>query len=1086
MILGVDLETYSDIDLAKAGLYKYAENSEILLFAFAYGDEPVQVVDMACGEELPEQVLRDLTDPDVQKTAFNAAFEMHVLGHWLGQRLDPAQWYCTMVQSYTLGLPGHLKDVGKVLGLPEDRQKLAYGKRLIQYFCKPCRPTKANGGRTRNRPADAPDKWELFKTYNARDVETERAIRKKVFRFNPTPTERKLWCLDRKINDAGVLLDETLVDQAITLDARIKKETLEKAIALTGMENPNSNTQLLDWFERQEGWRPETLDKKARAELLMRDDLMPETKQMLRYKQLLSKTSVKKYVAMKTAECRDGRDHGMLQFCGAARTGRWCLTGDHEVLAPKGWTRIDQWQGGEIACWNTSGVISFSRAKKLEFPYDGPMITVNTKRCEQISTPDHRMPYRKKDGCWSAITVKELLRKKPDIPFHKIAFNGTVYCAETKTGFFLVRRNGKVWVTGNSGRIVQLQNLPQNHLEDLDDAREFVKAGDLDSLEVFYDNPSDVLSQLIRTAFVAGEGKRFIVSDFAAIEARVIAWLANEEWEMRAFAEGKDIYCATASAMFGVPVVKHGINGDLRQKGKIATLACIAKGQKVLTNHGLKPIEQITLNDKVWDGGEFVKHDGLIFKGYREVMTYEGLTATPDHLVYIQGKSRPVRFEEAATRGAHLVQAGNGWHPLRACRNNIPGKTLEQEVESLLCTNTMRRLRFNPMAGPGKPKKWQVKRMPILLTTKTNTVMAKQEIDSRQATLRKPQERGISELWGSRNPIQVQECYGSRPIPYAPLSRVESEITNRPNRQQWRLCSGQYQTGNKPTKQPEQADNGPTALGPQNVALQLQRSRSKATVRINQERNYSGCGKSCFREKEKLTWNRRKTPVYDILNAGPRHRFTVSGKLVHNCGYGGGVNALKAFGADKMGLSEQHMQDIVTKWRQSSPHIVRMWADVERAVKSAIRHKGDRIKYTHGLEFYTRAGLLFIKLPSGRAIAYAKPGIELETKFNNREAIIYEGTLMNGGWGRCFTWGGKLVENIVQATARDCLAVAMLRLDAAGYKIVMHVHDEVILEMPYGQGSLEEAAGIMGEPIPWAPGLLLRADGYETPYYKKD
>lgn len=952
MILGVDLETYSDIDLAKAGLYKYAENSEILLFAFAYGDEPVQVVDMACGEELPEQVLRDLTDPDVQKTAFNAAFEMHVLGHWLGQRLDPAQWYCTMVQSYTLGLPGHLKDVGKVLGLPEDKQKLAYGKRLIQYFCKPCRPTKANGGRTRNRPADAPDKWELFKTYNARDIETERAIRKKVFRFNPTPTERKLWCLDQKINDAGVLLDETLVDQAITLDARIKKETLEKAIALTGMENPNSNTQLLDWFERQEGWRPETLDKKARAELLMRDDLMPETKQMLRYKQLLSKTSVKKYVAMKTAECRDGRDHGMLQFCGAARTGRWCLTGDHEVLTPKGWVRIDQWQGGEIACWNTSGVISFSRAKKLEFPYDGPMITINTKRCEQISTPDHRMPYLAKDGHWDVTEIKNLLHKRPSIPFHgqrfvsfgndeislrilimtqadghytkealqfhfskirkierckhllrrggipfivaqnsdktvtitirqrempmylqvfrdkvfgtwildapadivfdellhwdgykssentiqyvttikqnadliqalavmsdrsatllkkhenienwstaylvniwntpgksstirtenfgKMDFKGTVYCAETKTGFFLVRRNGKVWVTGNSGRIVQLQNLPQNHLEDLDDAREFVKAGDLDSLEVFYDNPSDVLSQLIRTAFVAGKGKRFIVSDFAAIEARVIAWLADEEWEMKAFAEGKDIYCATASAMFGVPVVKHGINGDLRQKGKIATLAC---------------------------------------------------------------------------------------------------------------------------------------------------------------------------------------------------------------------------------------------------------------------------------------------------------------------GYGGGVNALKAFGADKMGLSEQHMQDIVTKWRQSSPHIVRMWADVERAVKSAIRHKGDRIKYTHGLEFYTRAGLLFIKLPSGRAIAYAKPGIELETKFNNREAIIYEGTLMNGGWGRCFTWGGKLVENIVQATARDCLAVAMLRLDAAGYKIVMHVHDEVILEMPYGQGSLEEAAGIMGEPIPWAPGLLLRADGYETPYYKKD
>lgn len=649
-ILAIDLETYSSIDIRKAGLYKYVENSEILLFAYTYDDEPVRVVDMACGETVPENVLADLDNPDVLKTAFNAAFEMHVLGHWLGRRLDPAQWFCTMVQSYTLGLPGSLKDVGKVLNLAEDKQKLATGSRLIQYFCKPCRPTKANGGRTRNRPADAPEKWELFKTYNGQDVEAERAIRKKIDRFYPNTTERKLWCLDQKINDAGVRIDETLVRQAITLDARIKEDVLQKAVRLTGMSNPNSNAQLLDWFEQQEGWRPETLDKKARAELLQDDSLSAKTRTMLQYKQLLSKTSVKKYVAMETAECADGRVHGMLQFYGAARTGRW------------------------------------------------------------------------------------------------------------------------------AGRLVQLHNLPQNHLDDLDDAREMVKAGNLDSLDIFYDNPSDVLSQLIRTAFIAGPGKRFIVADFSAIEARVIAWYADEAWRLQAFADGKDIYCASASQMFGVPVVKHGINGELRQKGKVAELAC---------------------------------------------------------------------------------------------------------------------------------------------------------------------------------------------------------------------------------------------------------------------------------------------------------------------GYGGGVNALKAFGADKMGLTEEHMKDIVTKWRQSSPHIVRMWKEVENAAKTAIRHKGPHVKYRHGLEFYTQAGLLFIQLPSGRAIAYVKPRIEHEDKFN-RDTLTYEGVILNGGWGRNYTWGGKLVENIVQATARDCLAMAMLRLDEAGYKIVMHVHDEVILEMPYGTGSLDEAAGIMGQPIPWAPGLLLRADGYETPYYKKD
>lgn len=649
-ILAIDLETYSSIDIRKAGLYKYVENSEILLFAYTYDDEPVRVVDMACGETVPENVLADLDNPDVLKTAFNAAFEMHVLGHWLGRRLDPAQWFCTMVQSYTLGLPGSLKDVGKVLNLAEDKQKLATGSRLIQYFCKPCRPTKANGGRTRNRPADAPEKWELFKTYNGQDVEAERAIRKKIDRFYPNTTERKLWCLDQKINDAGVRIDETLVRQAITLDARIKEDVLRKAVRLTGMSNPNSNAQLLDWFEQQEGWRPETLDKKARAELLQDDSLSAKTRTMLQYKQLLSKTSVKKYLAMETAECSDGRVHGMLQFYGAARTGRW------------------------------------------------------------------------------------------------------------------------------AGRLVQLHNLPQNHLDDLDDARGMVKAGDLDSLDIFYDNPSDVLSQLIRTAFIAGNGKRFIVADFSAIEARVIAWYADEAWRLQAFADGKDIYCASASRMFGVPVVKHGINGELRQKGKVAELAC---------------------------------------------------------------------------------------------------------------------------------------------------------------------------------------------------------------------------------------------------------------------------------------------------------------------GYGGGVNALKAFGADKMGLTEEHMQDIIRKWRQSSPHIVKMWSEVENAAKTAIRHKGARVRYRHGLEFYTQAGLLFIQLPSGRAIAYVKPRIEQEDEFN-RETLTYEGTVLNGGWGRNYTWGGKLVENIVQATARDCLAMAMFRLDEAGYKIVMHVHDEVILEMPYGTGSLEEAAGIMGQPIPWAPGLLLRADGYETPYYKKD
>ena len=663
--LGIDLETFSEVDIKKAGLYHYAENSEILLFAYAWDDDPVQVVDVAQGEELPEDVLSALWDKGVAKTAYNAAFEIHVINHWLMLQpdfeimqdlgewpLDPAQWYCTMILGYTLGLPGGLEAVGKVLKLEEDKQKLAVGKRLIQDFAKPCKPSMSNGRRTRNLPEHNPERWDLFKEYCKQDVESERAIRKRMEEFSPNERERRLWCLDQKINDHGVLIDWDLVNAAIRIDEAFKEKIMQEAKDLTGLPNPNSNAQALNWIERMEGCRPKSLDKAARVEL-MEQAKTPETKKFLQYKDLLGKTSVKKYIAMQNARCRDGRLHGMLQFYGASRTGRW------------------------------------------------------------------------------------------------------------------------------AGRLVQIHNLPQNHMKDLDTARAAVKDGDFETVSMLYDNPPDVLSQLIRVAFIAPRGKRFIVADFAAIEARVIAWIAEEKWRMKAFAEGRDIYCASATQMFGVPVVKHGVNGELRAKGKIAELAC---------------------------------------------------------------------------------------------------------------------------------------------------------------------------------------------------------------------------------------------------------------------------------------------------------------------GYGGGTGALAAFGAEKMGLSMEDMDSIIKKWRRASPHIVQMWRDVEECAKRAIRTRME-IKYRKGITFAVKKRILFLRLPSGRCIAYAKPGIEREERFD-RSSIAYDGVQPSGGWGREYTWGGKLTENIVQATARDCLATAMLRLDAAGYRIGMHVHDEVVLEMPEGEGSLADACRIMGEPIPWAPGLLLRADGYETGqkdnYYRKD
>ena len=650
-ILAIDLETYSELDIKKVGLYKYAENSEILLFAYAFDDEPVQVVDIIGGEPLPFEVIEALQNEEVMKVAYNAAFERVVLNHHypttgIG---EPSQWFCTMVQGFTLGLPGGLDKVGKALGIEEDKQKLATGKKLIQYFSKPCRPTKVNGGRTRNRPQHDTEKWAMFKEYCRQDVEAERAIRKKLEKFWPIPSERQLWALDQRINDNGVLLDNAVIDGALQIDTEMKYQLTNEVIKITGVENPNSLPQITGWIrQKQPELKFDTFDKTARAELLKRDDLLPEVRKVIELKNLLSKTSCKKYQAMRDMRCLDGRVHGMLQFYGASRTGRW------------------------------------------------------------------------------------------------------------------------------AGRGVQLHNLPQNHLDDLDEARNTVKTANYEVLEQLYDSPADVLSQLIRTAFIAPANHRFIVADFSAIEARVIAWLADEKWRMQVFANGGDIYCASASQMFKVPVEKHGINGHLRQKGKVAELAC---------------------------------------------------------------------------------------------------------------------------------------------------------------------------------------------------------------------------------------------------------------------------------------------------------------------GYGGGVNALKAFGADKMGMTQQEMEKTIKQWREASPHICKLWRSVEDDVKKAIRTKmvivGDK-----GLKYKYYAPWLFIKLPSGRKLAYYKPRIEQEEGFGER--ITYEGVMLAGGWGRNYTWGGKLVENLVQGIARDCLAVSMLRLAKAGYKIVMHVHDEVILEEPYGTGSLENACAIMGQAIDWAPGLLLRADGYETEYYKKD
>ena len=639
--LSLDLETYSDVDLSKCGVYKYAESPafEILLFGVSVNGGDIAVYDLVRGDEVPKEIIAALSDETVTKWAYNAAFERVCLSNYLEEWLEPEGWRCTMVWSAYLGLPLSLDSMGAALGL--EKQKLTEGKDLIRYFCVPCKPTKANGGRTRYLPEHDREKWERFKTYNFRDVETEMQIQQRLSKFPVPDFVWEEYRLDQEINDRGIGVDMEMVRRAIAMDGRYKAELSAAMKKLTELENPNSVQQMKQWL-LENGMETDSLDKKAVAELLK--DAPEPLKTVLTLRQQLARSSVKKYTAMENAVCADSRAHGMFQFYGANRTGRY------------------------------------------------------------------------------------------------------------------------------SGRIIQLQNLPQNHIPDLTQARALVQCGDYDALKLLYEDVPDTLSQLIRTAFVPQDGRKFIVADFSAIEARVIAWLAGEKWRLKVFEDGGDIYCASASQMFRVPVEKHGLNGHLRQKGKIAELAL---------------------------------------------------------------------------------------------------------------------------------------------------------------------------------------------------------------------------------------------------------------------------------------------------------------------GYGGSVGALKSMGALEMGLAEEELQPLVDMWRSSNPHIIELWWDVDRAVKECIKKR--IFTETHGIRFVYQSGMMFITLPSGRRLAYVRPGIG-ENRFGG-ESVTYMGVGGTKKWERLETFGGKLVENIVQAVSRDILCYAMRTLSCCS--IVAHVHDEIIIEADRRM-SLAAVCEQMGRTPPWAKGLLLRADGYECDFYQKD
>lgn len=654
-VMGVDIETYSSVDLTEAGVYAYTEapDFDILLISYIFddwGEDDVKTID--CFDADPDMMAEfceALTDPQIVKTAFNANFERTCLAKWLQKPMPPEEWRCTMVKALTLGLPGNLAGAGEALGLPAEKLKDPQGKALIQFFSKPCKPTRTNGQRTRNLPEHDPAKWQLYKNYNRQDVVTEQEILRKLSIYKTPESEQQLWALDQHMNDNGVALDIPMVEKIVAYDTRRRQELQEEAQELTGLKNPNSLAQLKRWLAEQ-GVEMTSVTKDTITEALRDPELPSVVRRVLEIRTALGKTSVAKYSTMLVAHCQDHRLRGILQFYGANRSGRW------------------------------------------------------------------------------------------------------------------------------AGRLVQTHNLAKNSLPDLALARELAAEGDFDTMGTLFGETAFVFSELIRTAFIPSKGCRFIVSDFSAIEARVLAWIAGEEWVLEAFRAGKDIYCETASMMYHVPVEKHGANSHLRQKGKVAVLAC---------------------------------------------------------------------------------------------------------------------------------------------------------------------------------------------------------------------------------------------------------------------------------------------------------------------GYQGGVGAMKRM--DKGGsIPEDELQSVVDQWRQANSKVVKLWRTVELAARTAIEeHRTIRLK--NGIAFGYINGNLFIKLPGGRKLCYWNTRLKLDPR-DGREHIVYMGVNQETKqWGETETYGGKLVENIVQATARDCLAISMQRVAALGYNIVMHVHDEIIVDCPIEDtGAMERINACMAEPIPWAPGLPLRGDGYETPFYMKD
>ena len=954
----MDYETRSAIDIKKSGAFLYVEDEsfDVLLLAYAFDDGPVQVVDFTQGETWPEEFLQALRDPSVTKVAHNAIFERTVIGKLLGYT-PPEEWLDTMHLAAQCGLPLSLDAAGKALGLPEDQAKMREGKALIRYFCQPCKSTKANGGRTWNLPEHAPEKWATFKAYCQRDVEVERTIFHTLERWMPSPEERRFWCLDARINERGVRIDRRMAQFAVAMDQRYKEELTAKAVALTGLENPKSVSQVKTWLADQEGKEFPSLNKKVVADVVA-SLTSDASREFMALRSELSKSSTAKYEAMLRAACADDHVRGTFQFYGANRTGRM------------------------------------------------------------------------------------------------------------------------------AGRLLQLQNLPQNHMEDLDEARQLVSGGHYTALKALYDGVSQPLSELIRTALIPEPGHQFLVADFSAIEARVIAWMAGERWRLDAFREGADIYCASASQAFHVPVVKHGINGHLRQKGKIMELACIAEDELVLTDTGLVPIQDVTTDMKLWDGEEWVSHDGVVCKGEKEVITYGGLTATPDHLVWVEGCKNPFPFGYAASLHLELLHLEDStaftkrdcfYDSVRVYDILNAGPRHRFTVSNVLVHNC------GYGGGIGAMKAFGADKLGMTEAEMQETVDLWRESSPR-----------ICEFWRSMEKAAVRSV--------ARRAHTVSEIGGIGFDMEQGVLWMTLPSGRRIAYWGARYEESSRNPGRKVLSYMGQNQQTKKWERIE---TWGGkLVENCWTAGTLVLTHRGWVPIEDVSGAdlvwdgvewvptnGSAARYSrrplfeldglcVTGehKILTERGW---VNAADCDGLDRVQVQlpgdsgPQYGHGFSWAPEAEHPQSAKIQVCRVRGAEGECfgtgRETGDKLHHT--------------PVSSGTRLSCRSSG-----RCSGRKEPVYD--VLNCGPRHRYVVLGKsgpiIAHNCVQATARDCLREAMFALDAAGFDIRATVHDEVIVTEPIGGRSVEEMAALMGGPIPWAPGLPLRADGYACPYSQKD